>query len=425
MKLPLVLGLSALALTACRSDRANRNVALDEAIASSKAVSLPSLEPLTPPTAARAYNLNFIADATEKVAPAVVQLEIEPVVATATEKEEEREKREKLETIEPRIPKWRRFFGLFHQFGDRSAPNEDFTHPHIPSELPSPERQESGSGFIIDPEGWIVTNSHVVELTDTVMATLPDGRQLSGKVVGRDPLTDLAAIRIETTEPLPAVNLGDSSVLRPGEWVVALGSPLGLSNSVTAGIISALGRTSQEIQVGDKRVDFIQTDAAINPGNSGGPLIDIDGKVVGINTAIAHGAEGIGFAIPINEARIIIDQLVNAGRVVRSYVGIRMNTLTPKLLDDLREEAQFKIDRELTKGVVVTGVIPQSPAEIAGVIEGDIIVGLDGKAIGKASDIQREIAAREVGSAVNFNINRGGESHTISVTTIELDRELG
>ncbi|MEO0852988.1 MAG: trypsin-like peptidase domain-containing protein, partial [Cyanobacteria bacterium J06648_11] len=282
----------------------------------------------------------------------------------------------------------------------------------------------SGSMMKPDPEGWIVTNSHVVEQSDTVIATLSDGRKLKGQVIGRDPLTDLATVRIESANVLPAVELGDSSLLRPGEWVVAMGSPLGLSNSVTAGIVSALGRTSQEIRVGDKRVDFIQTDAAINPGNSGGPLVDVDGKVVGINTAIAHGAEGIGFAIPINEARIIVNQLMDSGRVVRSYVGIRMNTLTPELLDDLREKAEYKLAKGLETGVLVTGVMPESPAAIAGLVEGDVIIGLDGQTVMEAREIQREIAGKGIGSSVNFDINRGGETRTISVTTVELERQL-
>lgn len=426
-KLSFALSWSVLALTACSRD-VNSNAALDEAIAASQTVAPLEIAPLTPPTSVRAYNLNFIADAAERVAPAVVQLEVKDVLAAVTDKPKQPEDSES----EP-PPRASSFWDFLWPLGDRSreqtAPG--FSDDEIASEFDSPSQsppfdgQDSGSGFIIDPAGWIVTNSHVVELADTVTATLSDGRQLSGKVVGRDPLTDLATVRLEVAEPLPAVTLGDSSILRPGEWVVALGSPLGLSNSVTAGIVSALGRTSQEIRVGDKRIDFIQTDAAINPGNSGGPLIDIDGKVVGINTAIAHGAEGIGFAIPINEARIIVDQLIAGGRVVRSYVGIRMNTLTPELLEEMRERAKFDIDRGLAEGVVVTGVMPQSPAAIAGLLEGDIIVGLDGKTMAEASDVQRDIAGRQVGSSVNFNINRAGENRTISITTVELEQQLG
>ncbi|MEO1134441.1 MAG: trypsin-like peptidase domain-containing protein, partial [Cyanobacteria bacterium J06639_1] len=412
------LGAIAIGLTACSTDSGSQ-AALDEAISAARSVSLPTAVPLTPPASSPAYNLNFIADAAERAAPAVVQLEVETAVVAIADPSPE--------VVPPRPPLLRRFFAPFQPRQDITpdAPSLDTPSDErsLPPRLPF-DRQESGSGFIIDPEGWIVTNSHVVEQAETVVATLSDGRKLKGQVIGRDPLTDLAAVRLESTSVLPTVELGDSSVLRPGEWVVALGSPLGLSNSVTAGIVSALGRTSQEIRVGDKRVDFIQTDAAINPGNSGGPLVDVNGKVVGINTAIAHGAEGIGFAIPINEAQIVVNQLIDSGRVVRSYVGIRMNTLTPELLDDLREKAEYKLARGLEKGVLVTGVMPQSPAAIAGLIEGDVIVGLDGQTVMEARDIQREIAGKGVGSSVSFDINRGGETHTISVTTIELKQQL-
>ena len=264
---------------------------------------------------------------------------------------------------------------------------------------------------------------------DSVTAVLSDGREFTGSVVGRDALTDLAVIQLDTEdEPLPAVEFGDSGLLRPGEWVIALGSPLGLSNSLTAGIVSALDRTSQEIRVGDRRIDFIQTDAAINPGNSGGPLIDIDGRVVGINTAIVRGAEGIGFAIPVNEAQIVIDQLIASGRVVRSFVGIRMNTLDAELLEEIANSpnaARIAIDPGLEAGVVVIDVLERSPAAVAGLRSGDVIVALDGESVSTADQVQSTISGRAVGEEVEFRINRNGQERTVTVTTEELQQQFG
>lgn len=351
----------------------------------------------------RTYSQNFIADAAQIVAPAVVQ--IEPIAAD--------------EPSSDSSDSLRRFF-------------EDF--------IPDPERRDnnpfnprregggSGSGFIIDKSGTLVTNAHVVGESQKVNAMLPDGRELEGIVLGQDELTDLAVIQLVTDEELPTVQFGNSSLLRPGEWVIALGSPLGLSNSLTAGIISALGRTSQEIRVGDRRIDFIQTDAAINPGNSGGPLIDIDGKVVGINTAIIRGAEGIGFAIPVNEAQIVIDQLISSGKVVRSFVGIRMNTLDEDLLESLAEvpsAERLEIDPAVGTGVLILDVLEPSPAQQAGLQSGDVILALDGDPVTTADEVQNHISGRPVGASVDFRINRNGEELTLSVTTQELQKQFG
>ena len=352
----------------------------------------------------RTYGSNFIADAAQEVAPAVVQ--IEPIAAGNR-----------------RNPNSEQFRQFFEDFGpNRQAPNR-FSNP----------RQDfsggAGSGFIIDESGTIVTNAHVVGNADSVTAVLSDGREFTGSVVGRDTLTDLAVIQLDAEdEPLPAVEFGDSGLLRPGEWVIALGSPLGLSNSLTAGIVSALDRTSQEIRVGDRRIDFIQTDAAINPGNSGGPLIDIDGRVVGINTAIVRGAEGIGFAIPVNEAQIVIDQLIASGRVVRSFVGIRMNTLDAELLEEIANSpnaTRIAIDPELEAGVVVIDVLERSPAAVAGLRSGDVIVALDGESVSTAAQVQSTISGRAVGEEVEFRINRNGQERTVTVTTEELQQQFG
>jgi S1-C subfamily serine protease len=318
---------------------------------------------------------------------------------------------------------FRQFFDDFLP-DDGSAPPENPPFPSTPNRSPF-EANESGSGFLIDSSGIIVTNAHVIEGATAVTVRLSDGRQFSGTVVGQDPLTDLAVVRIQADTPLPTANLGDSSRLRPGEWAIALGSPLGLSNSVTAGIVSALGRSSQEIRAGDRRIDFIQTDAAINPGNSGGPLIDIHGRVIGINTAIFQGAEGIGFAIPINEARSIVDRLVATGRIVRSFVGIRMDTLTPELVTELQNEPDFQSVKGISQGVLVVEAIADSPAASAGLRRGDVIVALDGNAVTDAAAIQQAISDRDVGETVRFQIYRAGRKLTISVVTEELQDEQG
>ncbi len=188
----------------------------------------------------------------------------------------------------------------------------------------------TGSGFIIKSDGLVLTNAHVVNGSDSVTVTLKDGRNFTGKVLGEDQLTDVAVIKIQATN-LPTVQIGNSEQLRPGEWAIAIGNPLGLDNTVTAGIISATGRSSSDVGVPDKRIGFIQTDAAINPGNSGGPLLNQQGQVVGMNTAIIGRAQGLGFAIPINRATEIANQLVAKGKVEHPYLGIQMTTLTPIL----------------------------------------------------------------------------------------------
>ncbi|NER82994.1 MAG: trypsin-like serine protease, partial [Leptolyngbya sp. SIO1D8] len=242
---------------------------------------------------------NFIAAAVERVGPSVVRIDAARTVAQRF----------------PSVfddPFFRQFFG------DRGIPDEPRTRVE----------QGTGSGFIIDAEGLIVTNAHVIEGADRVIVTLKDGREFPGEVLGEDTLTDIAVIRVEASG-LPAVTIGDSEQLRPGEWAIAIGNPLGLDNTVTAGIISATGRSSSQIRVPDKRVSFIQTDAAINPGNSGGPLLNERGEVIGVNTAIIGGAQGLGFAIPINTAQQIAQELITKGYVEHPYLGIQMRTLTP------------------------------------------------------------------------------------------------
>ncbi|MDB9520310.1 trypsin-like peptidase domain-containing protein [Roseofilum reptotaenium CS-1145] len=295
--------------------------------------------------------------------------------------------------------------------------NDPFFRRFFGGATPMPQEREvrgSGSGFIINQEGMILTNAHVIEGTDTVDVTLKDGRTLEGKVLGTDPVTDVAVVKI-AGENLPTVKLGDSDTLQPGEWAIAIGNPLGLDNTVTVGIISATGRSSAQVGIPDKRVSFIQTDAAINPGNSGGPLLNQNGEVIGINTAIIQGAQGLGFSIPINTAQSIADQLVTKGQVDHPYLGIQMVTLTPDLQKEINQNPNsgFKISAE--QGVLIVQVMPESPAAQAGIRAGDVITEIDGKPMREATDIQQAVQNTQVGSSLNVLIRRGDQSLPLTV----------
>jgi S1-C subfamily serine protease len=240
-----------------------------------------------------------------------------------------------------------------------------------------------------------------------VLVTLKDGREFAGEVLGQDSLTDLAVIRVEASG-LPAVNLGDSEQLRPGEWAIAIGNPLGLDNTVTAGIISATGRSSSQIRVPDKRVSFIQTDAAINPGNSGGPLLNEQGEVIGVNTAIIGGAQGLGFAIPINTAREIAQELIANGRVEHPYIGIQMRSLSPAVREVFNAEAPNSRKISAETGVLILGIQQNSPAARAGLRSGDVILSLAGQSVEAAETIQKIVQATDIGEPLTMVIDRQG-----------------
>jgi serine protease Do len=274
-------------------------------------------------------------------------------------------------------------------------------------------QQGSGSGFILRSNGEILTNAHVVDGADQVTVILKDGRRFEGKVVGVDPLTDIAVIKIAATG-LPTVTLGNSQDLIPGQWAIAIGNPLGLSNSVTAGIISATGRSSTEIGAEDKRVSFIQTDAAINPGNSGGPLLDQQGKVIGVNTSIIRGAQGLGFAIPIETADRIARQLIATGKVQHLFLGIRMVDLTPALRDEInRQPNRAKVSQ--TQGVVIVEVLPHSPAAQAGLKPADWISQINGIKAPTARQIQEQVEASRLGDRLTLEIQRQEKSLRVQV----------
>jgi S1-C subfamily serine protease len=332
-----------------------------------------------------AANPNFIAEAAQKVGPAVVRIDSTRQVATRGLPEEF--------SGDPRL---RRFFG-----GD--------------SQRPSSRVQEgTGSGFIVDANGLIMTNAHVVDGADRVSVVLKDGRRLEGRVLGEDPVTDVAVVKVEATN-LPTVSLGNSEQLQPGEWAIAIGNPLGLDNTVTAGIISATGRSSAAIGVGDRRVGFIQTDAAINPGNSGGPLLNERGEVVGMNTAIISGAQGLGFAVPINTAKRISDQLIATGKVDHPYLGIQMATITPDLKQKLNSDPNSPVSVSEDKGIVIVQVVPNSPAARAGIRVGDVITRVDGKEATSAEVIQQAVEESKVGGNVDLEMRRNGQTVNLSI----------
>jgi Do/DeqQ family serine protease len=287
------------------------------------------------------------------------------------------------------------------------------------SQSPSQKRVErgTGSGFIIKADatsGEILTNAHVVDGADTVRVTLKDGRSFQGKVMGKDVLTDVAVIKIQSNN-LPAVSLANSDILEPGEWAIAIGNPLGLDNTVTTGIVSATGRSSNQIGAPDKRVNYIQTDAAINPGNSGGPLLNARGEVIGMNTAIIQGAQGIGFAIPINTAQKVANQLISTGKVEHPYLGIQMVGLTPELKQNINSDPNSGLKVTEEKGVLVVKVVPNSPAAKAGIKAGDVISKLNGKPVSDANSLQKVVEDSQIGKDLSLELRRNGQNLNLAV----------
>ena len=328
---------------------------------------------------------NFIAEAVERTGPAVVRINAARRVVGRSR---------------PGLfndPFFREFFG-------------DLGVPDQPTQR---VERGTGSGFILDSNGTILTNAHVVEGADLVTVTFKDGRELQGEVIGEDSLTDLAVIKVDASN-LPIVTIGNSDALRPGEWAIAIGNPLGLDNTVTAGIISATGRTSAQIRVPDKRVQFIQTDAAINPGNSGGPLLNERGEVIGVNTAIIGNAQGLGCAIPINQARQIASQLVANGRVDHAYLGIQMQTLTPALKAQINQ-SNAGVQVQSDTGVLIMRVARNSPAAQSGLRSGDVLVSMNGTPVTEATTVQQIVADTTVGDAIAVTLNRSGQTVTLDV----------
>jgi len=313
-------------------------------------------------------------------------------------------------TIKPQR-RFQRPFGT--PFGN--DPFQDFFDRFFDESQQHPYKQKSlGSGFIISDEGYIITNNHVVSGADEIKVKLSDGREFKGEIKGADEKLDLALIKISAKDHLPVATLGDSDTIEVGEWVMAIGNPFGLAQTVTAGIVSAQGRV-----IGSGPYDdFIQTDASINPGNSGGPLFNAHGEVIGINTAIIAGGQGIGFAIPVNMAKNIITQLKETGKVTRGWIGVAIQPITPELAQSF--------DLEGEKGALVAEIVKDSPAEKAGIKTGDIILEFNGKKIHEMNELPRLVAATPVGKKVTVKILREGKSEDIPVTVERLkDGEAG
>jgi serine protease Do len=293
-------------------------------------------------------------------------------------------------------------------------PFRDFFDRFFKDQMPKEFKQQSlGTGFIIDKDGFILTNNHVVEKTDEIKVRLSDDKEYIAQIIGRDPKTDLALIKIEPDNSLTPLPMGDSDTLEVGEWVIAIGNPFGLGNTVTAGIVSAKYR---QIGMGTYE-NFIQTDASINPGNSGGPLLNIKGEVIGINTAIfsrTGGSVGIGFAIPVNMAKELLPQL-KKGKVVRGWLGVMIQTITPELKD--------KLDLKDEKGALVADVTSGGPADKAGVKRGDVIVTFDGKEIKEMKDLPYIVGSTPVGKEVTVEVIRKGRAERIQVKIGELEGE--
>nr|WP_236738816.1 HhoA/HhoB/HtrA family serine endopeptidase [Chroogloeocystis siderophila] len=328
---------------------------------------------------------NFVVAAVQKVGPAVVRINAARTVSRQLPAEFD-------------DPILRRFFGI--------QPN------------PAQPRQRvvrgTGSGFIISASGQILTNAHVVDGADRVSVTLKDGRTFEGEVVGQDTVTDVAVIQVQAND-LPVVPMGNSETLQPGEWVIAIGNPLGLDNTVTAGIISSTERSTSDIGVSDKRVDLIQTDTAINPGNSGGPLLNARGEVIGMNTAIISGAQGLGFAIPINTVQKISQQLITTGEVQHAYLGVQMVTLTPEVRQQLEIESGGEIDVTAEQGILIIRVVPNSPAARAGLRAGDVIQTINNQPVTTTEEVQRLVEGSQVGSQMQIGVQRNGQSQQVAV----------
>ncbi|AFY70426.1 HtrA2 peptidase [Thalassoporum mexicanum PCC 7367] len=358
------------------------------------ALGLTARSQLIPEPIASNNRENFVTAAVKKVGPAVVRIDTERTIATQAP------------DIFSDDPLFRRFFG------------KDFfpERPQMPREF---RQHGQGSGIVIKPDGTILTNAHVIDGADDVEVKLRDGRTFRGKVLGLDVVTDIAVVKIDGTD-LPVAPIGSAENLQVGDWAIALGNPLGLDNTVTLGIISTLSRPSNQVGIADKRIDFIQTDAAINPGNSGGPLLNQNGEVIGINTAIRPDAQGIGFAIPIDKAVAIETKLAQGKTISHPYIGVSMVTVTPDLIADLERDPNAPRIEPGTEGVFVTRVMRDSPAAIAGLKLGDVITRIKGQKVTNTGQVQKLVENSRVNQPLRIVVKRGSSNLTLTVKPQEL-----
>ena len=332
---------------------------------------------------------NFVADAVIQVAPAVVRIDTERTVQR--------------QPFDPTLidPLLRDLLG----------------EPGI-----GPERERGqGSGVVIDDQGLVLTNAHVVERVDAVSVTLADGDQHDGSVVGTDPVTDLALVRLDGGTRPEAAPLGDSDALEVGDWAIALGTPYGLERTVTLGIVSSLHRNISSLGFSDKRLDLIQTDAAINPGNSGGPLVNGRGEVIGINTLVRSGpGAGLGFAIPINLARHVSEQLLTSGEVVHPYLGVQLVPLTARIAREHNRDPNSLVELPERFGALVQSVLPDSPAERAGLRRGDLVIAAAETSVSDPQTLLKQVDQAEIGVPFSLRIMRNGQEMSLSVNPAAL-----
>ncbi len=327
---------------------------------------------------------SFVAEAVRRVAPAVVRIDTERIVER--------------QPFDPTLldPLLRDLLG-------------------DPSMLPERERGQ-GSGVLIDNQGLVLTNAHVVEKVDAVNITLADGNQLDGIVIGTDVVTDIALVRLQGQSDLIAAPLGDSEALEVGDWAIALGTPYGLESTVTLGIVSSLHRNISSLGFTDKRLDLIQTDAAINPGNSGGPLVNGKGEVIGINTLVRSGpGAGLGFAIPINLARSVSDQLLFNGEVVHPYLGVQLVPLTPRIAKEHNLDPNSLVELPERSGALVQSVLPESPAEKAGLRRGDLIVAAGDITVSDPQSLLKQVEQSELDKTFSLKVIRNGSELNLAV----------
>ena len=329
-------------------------------------------------------NRNFVSEAVKNVGPAVVRID--------TERSVERQQ------FDPTLldPLLRDLLGE-------------------PGMLPDRERGQ-GSGVIIDQNGLVLTNAHVVERVDLVSITLADGTNFDGKVLGSDPITDLALVQIEEQINSKVAPLGDSEKLEVGDWAIALGTPYGLEKTVTLGIISSLHRDINSLGFSDKRLDLIQTDAAINPGNSGGPLVNSSGEVIGINTLVRSGpGAGLGFAIPINLARRVSQELLEDGQVIHPYLGVQLISLNPKIAKEHNNDPNSLVQLPERSGALIQSVVPNSPAERAGLKRGDLVIAAEDILINEPKTLLDEVEKAKIGKVFPLKILRNNQEIKVNI----------
>jgi serine protease Do len=378
--LPL-FGVGIAFLSGC-SINSSRNVEPSRETANAQAIqesASPNNRPLTPTP----EDSNFVVAVVNKVEPAVVQINTSRTVRSQV----------------PEIlndPFYQRFFGR-----------------QIPAQPQERVVRGVGSGFVINSNGQILTNAHVVNDADTVTVSFSDGRTVNGKVLGQDKLTDIAVVQVPVNN-LPTVELATSEQVQPGQWAIAIGNPLGLQETVTVGVVSATDRSISDIGASDSRIGYIQTDAAINPGNSGGPLLNARGQVIGVNTAIIQGAQGIGFAIPIDTAQRIAQQLTTQGKVEHPFIGIQMIPLTPEVKQRINSLANTNVRVQADQGILIVRVVPGSPADKAGLRPGDVIQQINNQRVTTANAVQQIVDKSGVGANLQMQLQRNDT--TVQVT---------